>query len=207
MEAIKVLHQIKPDYNKNLIMTRLGYQKNATELTPFQLKSVEDSILRAEALIKLTVAYRFMTILNNDGECLLLEDGSCLRGKALAAHLIHCKEAVLMLSTAGKTVVHEIEVLVKKGEMSEAVILDAAASEITDAGLDFLMDYLTNMLRRTGRMLTKRRFSPGYGDFELKQQQDLAKLMGIERFDLSLNEACMLTPEKSVLAIAGIQGL
>ncbi|NLE25104.1 MAG: hypothetical protein GX625_07145 [Clostridiaceae bacterium] len=100
-----------------------------------------------------------------------------------------------------------MELIVKKqeeGKMSEAVVVDAAASEITDSALDFVMTMVEQNLRPKGKVLTKMRFSPGYGDFDILQQKEFYRLLNAQDLGIILNEACLLIPEKSVFAIAGI---
>lgn len=49
----------------------------------------------------------------------------------------------------------------------------------------------------------KKRFSPGYGDFALTAQREIFSLLGCEkRIGLSLTDSLLMTPTKSVTAIA-----
>jgi cobalamin-dependent methionine synthase I len=49
----------------------------------------------------------------------------------------------------------------------------------------------------------KKRFSPGYGDFALAAQREIFSLLGCEkRIGLSLTDSLLMTPTKSVTAIA-----
>lgn len=50
---------------------------------------------------------------------------------------------------------------------------DAVASEMADAALDWIMDYINRQLRREGRHLLPRRFFAGYADFALDNQAEL----------------------------------
>jgi cobalamin-dependent methionine synthase I len=47
------------------------------------------------------------------------------------------------------------------------------------------------------------RFSPGYGDFDISFQKDFLKILNGSRIGLSLTDAFMLTPVKSVTAVIG----
>jgi len=61
------------------------------------------------------------------------------------------------------------------------------------------------LLLREGRCLTRRRYSPGYGDLALSNQKIIYDALGLEKLGLTLTERFLLIPEKSVLAIAGIE--
>jgi Vitamin B12 dependent methionine synthase, activation domain. len=204
MEDIRILKHIRPSYDKNLILSRLGYKRGVTDLGDDFKQLLDNTVKLAEELCALILAYRTVDIEVKPDGTVRLEDGTVLSGKAMASMLSGADRAVLMASTAGPRVMEEIRKLMEDGRPSEAVILDAAASEITDAGLDFLMNYINTFLRRQGKMLTKHRFSPGYGDFGLEQQVHFARLLDAERLGICLTETCMLIPEKSVFAIAGI---
>jgi hypothetical protein len=204
MENIRVLTGIRPSYNKSLILTRLGYKRGVTGFDEDFQRLLDSTIKRAENLCSLALAYRMVGIDENDNGAVRLEDGTVLSGKALSKMLSQSQKAVLMASTAGSHIMEEIRTLMDSGKASEAVIMDAAASEIADAGLDFLMGYIGTFLRRQGKALTKHRFSPGYGDFNIEQQAHFARLLDIKELGISMTDTCMLVPEKSVLAIAGI---
>lgn len=204
MENIKALKGIRPSYNRDLILSRLGYKRGVTSFDGDFRQLFDSVVRRAEELCSLILAYRTVGIEESFDGTVRLEDGTILSGKALSKLLSRSEKAVLMASTAGPRVMEEIRSLMDSGRASQAVILDAAASEITDAGLDFLMGYISTFLRRQGKTLTKHRFSPGYGDFGLEQQVHFARLLEIEKLGISITETCMLVPEKSVLAIAGI---
>lgn len=206
MSDIKIIKNMKPAYNKSLIYTRLGCDKKRTELSGSMQSEIENLIKKAENTLNLTGAYRIMNLDRIDPPKVILEDGTVLSGIKLAEMMKDCDQALIMLATGGSGIMELIDRLQKEGRMSSAVVIDAAASEITDSVLDMVMLHAGQMLRSKGRVLTKMRFSPGYGDFDIEQQKELYRLMDGEAFGVKLNDACMLIPEKSVLAIAGVSG-
>jgi len=204
MDDIKIMKNLNPAYDKDLIYTRLGYDKTSTGLPSHVRDEVERLIKKAENTLSLTGAYRIMDIVAITPPRVILEDGTILSGIKLAELMKDCNQALIMLATGGSGIMELINKLQEEGRMSEAVIIDAAASEITDSVLDMVMLHVSQLLRSKGRVLTKSRFSPGYGDFDIIQQKELYRLMDGEAFGITMNEACLLLPEKSVLAIAGI---
>jgi len=204
---MKVFRHIRPTYDRKLIYARLGYKRGTTALTQADEASLEELIQKCEGLCDIAVAYRIMGVQSNQDGVIILEDGTVFKGKALGELLSCSDKVVLMASTAGRRVGEAINGLMSSGRASEAVVLDAAASEIADAGLDFVMDNIRTQIRKAGKTLTRLRFSPGYGDFVIEQQRDFARLLDIGQLGMSLTEACMLLPEKSVMAIAGIVAL
>ncbi|MDR1702298.1 MAG: methionine synthase, partial [Sporomusaceae bacterium] len=52
--------------------------------------------------------------------------------------------------------------------------------------------------------VTGKRFSPGYGDFELTAQPDILRLANAQEIGLGVTASMMLIPRKSVTAIIGV---
>ena len=89
-------------------------------------------------------------------------------------------------------------------DMADAVVTQACAAAMLEAYLDEEQERIAGRLAGEGRYL-RPRFSPGYGDFSIRHQgQILAMLEAPKRIGLSMTDSCMLTPVKSVTAVAGI---
>ncbi|NLB78578.1 MAG: methionine synthase [Clostridiaceae bacterium] len=206
MNDIKVMGCLKPTYNKSLILSRLGYDKHRTAISNESLRGIGRLITYAENTLSIMATYRIIDISYIDSPRVVLEDGTILSGKKLSELLKNSCQALVMGATGGAKIMELIEQLQVEGKMSDAVVIDAAASEITDSALDFVMSIVGQYLKPRGKFLTKMRFSPGYGDFEITQQKDFYRLLEAQNLGIKLNEACLLIPEKSVFAIAGICG-
>jgi cobalamin-dependent methionine synthase I len=129
-----------------------------------------------------------------------------LKSRLLARFLGACDEAVLMGATAGREVMAAISEDVGGNHVTRGVVFDAAASEMVDASLDWIMSYFARELRRENRILTESRFSAGYGDFLLENQGAMFRLLDLGRLDVQITESFVLIPEKSVTALAGVKG-
>lgn len=120
----------------------------------------------------------------------------------VAALLKSCPAATLMAATIGSTITEESERLMTRGRMTEAMILDAFGSEAVDEVMNVLCRMLQQAGMRNGLIMT-RRFSPGYGDWPLTEQAAIVKELNAEIIGISVNRSQILTPEKSVTAVAG----
>ncbi|MCX7772386.1 MAG: methionine synthase [Clostridia bacterium] len=206
MNEVVTLRNLHPSYNKGLILTRLGHDKLKTKLPEKVEEEFERLLSKAEQTLCLTAAYRVMSIEKVEASKIYLEDGTVFCGSGLAKLMEGCNQALLMLATGGKRIMELINELQRDGRMSEAVVIDAAASEITDSALDVVMAHMAQKLMPRARTLTRMRYSPGYGDFDITQQAAFYRLLEAQKYDLALNDAFLLIPEKSVFAIAGIAG-
>ena len=136
-------------------------------------------------------------------------DGICvgplkLPSDDLRRALRGCGEAVVLAATLGL----EMDRLIaryKRISPVRALVLHAIGAERIEHALDVFSGQLSGELALE-RKLLRPRFSPGYGDLPLAVQPDIFALLDCERrLGLTLNESLIMTPSKSVTAIAGIR--
>lgn len=204
VDSIKFYRNVPAQYKKSLIYTRLGYEKTNTLIDPDRKKQIDKWITEAEALCRVDVVFRTVEISNTERDTIVLGNNEKITSSSLAALLRHSDEAVIMASTSGNRITDEIKRLQQAGEMAKALVYDAAASEITDAGLDWLMGFMQQQLMRLGKVLTHMRYSPGYGDLDLSNQDIFYRLLNLKEWGVEITDTCMLIPEKTVIAIVGI---
>ena len=125
------------------------------------------------------------------------------KSKNLAYVLRGAKSALIFACTVGMG----IDRLIKKYSdlnSARALIFQALGAERVETFTDFFIkDY-----EKTFGIKTSPRFSAGYGDLSLNAQKDIFNLLKPEkRLGLTLNDSLLMSPSKSVTAIAGINGL
>jgi hypothetical protein len=206
MDSVIILERIAIDPPCKKIYRRLGFKKNITELTALRKKETDTLIEEALSLINLKGAMLKTTIRENNGAEVFLSGNLIFASKQLAAFLRDCREALLMGATAGRTIMDAIRDKTDKDNLSAAVVYDATASEMVDAALDWIMDYFNQQIRREGKKMLSRRFSAGYADFQLDNQQSIYQKLQMGKIGVSINNSFILEPEKSVTALGGICG-
>ncbi len=190
-----------------LILHRLGYHKQTTVLEEGHQKVLTAGLREGKLLCQIRGALGRFRIIARSSESVTLENGAVLHSKSLSSLLAESDEVSLMAATAGAEIVARILFEIQAGDPVLGVILDSIAAQTVDAGLNFLSQFTNKFLAREGKKLTKHRYSPGYGDLELTAQLIIFEMLNLDKLDLSLTEKYMLVPEKSVLAIAGIEGV
>ena len=195
---------IDPPYAK--IYQRLGYKKKTTQLSPGQQQETVRVIDEAASLILLKGSMLRTVISKNNGEEITLADNVTFSSKKLSALLKDCPEAALMGATAGSAIMEAIQEKTSQDDLATAVVYDATASEMVDAALDWIMDYLNQQVRRDGKKLLPRRFSAGYADFKLENQKMIYEKLQMDKIGVAITSSFILLPEKSVTAISGICG-
>ncbi len=206
MGSVVFLEKIFMEPPREKIYQRLGYKKRTTTLSSGQQKQTDLFIREAASVIALRGVFLRLPIVHHDGKTIFLSENIQLSSEKLSVFLRDCREAVLMGATAGNAVMEAIREKTRQDDLAAAVVYDATASEMTDATLDWIMNYLNGLLRREGKSLLPRRFSAGYADFSLENQKIIYDILQMEKIDVKINPSYLLLPEKSVTAVGGICG-
>ena len=206
MDRLLFFNSINIPTPEESIYKRLGYRKGKTQILPRQKEEIERYIEDALSFIELKGAGILIPIQGAKPSRIVLSTRVTFKSTHLASFLKDCQEIVLMGATAGCRITDVIQEDSAKNDLTRAVVFDAVASEIVDALLDWIMSFYNQKLRRANRHLTSTRFSAGYHDFLLENQKIIYNILQLQRIGISINENFILTPEKSVTAIAGVIG-
>lgn len=231
---LRYINNITIRTNYSTIFSALGYKRKSTELPDSFKKEIKGWIDEASQAVKLDAVTARCEISFADDESILVtpeeynpeeynpggfnpdenyHNGTFpeetppatirIASASLRKFLFPSSRALIMGITAGSAVTQLIDKY-QSENMTKAVVLDAAAGGIVDAGLDYVVSLLSReLLRESGRLLSKR-FSPGYGDLTLKTQGEFFRLLDMEKLGVTLTESFILKPRKSVIAITGI---
>lgn len=189
------------------IYRRLGYREGVTELGQNDRREIESHIEKALSLIQVQGTARRLPVVLEGESTVRLPENAFFESRRLLKFLNGSDEILLMGATAGPEIMTAIQEDAAGRNIMRAVVLDATASEIADATLDWIMAYYNRALRREGKCLLKARYSAGYGDLGLENQRMIYRLLALGTIGVEITESCMLIPEKSVTAITGITRL
>ena len=169
----------------------------ARELPPEQASLFDECIAELLPLLSYKVCWRFFPVAANDDE---LDLGFVkVKSKSLAANLSGCETILLFAATVG---IAPDRLVAKYGRISpvKALFCQAIGAERIEA----LCDMFCNEIASQEGTL-RPRFSPGYGDLPLELQSDIFAVLDCNRkIGLSLTSSLLMTPTKSVTALAGI---
>ena len=130
-------------------------------------------------------------------------DGWRIESEKLAHHLRGCKAAYLFAATLGVQADRKIRQLSARS-MTRGAVANAVCSARIEAYCDAMQAQLAEAERAQGFYL-RPRFSPGYGDFALESQREIfARLACEKRIGVTLTDALLMTPFKSVSAVIGV---
>lgn len=188
--------------DKKTVMRRLGSQKAQF---PPELDQEIDALLRS-AESSFTVNGKAAAVpARVSSEGILYINDALIESKQLAKLLKRSSEAYLMCASIPRRDVEKINAAITAGEGLKALVFDAYASEFVDGALDIIIARKNAALKRMGRHLTHHRFSAGYGDLDIKYQKVFYDMLDMGTLGVELSEKFLLSPEKSVIAVAGVE--
>ena len=170
---------------------------------PATLALVEGCSARLLAAARPKWTYRvFDLAVQTDG--VRLDCGLLLPGRDLAAHLRGCSRAALLAATLSAPV----DALLRRAQaedLAAAVALDCCATAAVEAVCDLAEAEIR--VRFPGCSFPFR-FSPGYGDFPLECQKQIAPALELgKRIGVTLTDSLLMAPSKSVTAVIGVSRL
>lgn len=157
----------------------LGYGRNRI---PKRVREVLAEIEQLEReLVSTACAYRYLT-----------------HDEFTRSEYLHCVEQlVLCLVTIGGRLEARVERYKKAGDLSRALILDTYGSAAAEAAADAAEELIRKELDGKG-LKYSRRFSPGYGGWNVAEQEWILPVLEGEKLDVRLTEGLMMIPRKSI---------
>lgn len=188
------------DHRTKEALRYLGYGRNPGEERTLEL--IRQSFEELEGLREERIVWRREPVTVREPDQVETA-GMDIRSRGLARNLKGCREVILAAATLGT----RTDLLLRRysrTDMTRAVILQACAAARLEEYLDAWQEERKKELEEEGLYL-RPRFSPGYGDFSIHHQKALLqRLEAPKRIGLTMTDGYMLTPSKSVTALAGI---
>lgn len=176
----------------------LGYGRHAIDEKTLAL--IESSFEELERNVRMRFIYRIFELSHEEG-CLKIGEWK-IESKSLLKNMKGCEKVVLFAATLGT----EADMLMRRysvTEMARAVVMQACAASLLEEYCDSCQDQIAEEAGKEGLYL-RPRFSPGYGDFDIRHQEQLTRILQTDKtIGLTMTESFMLTPTKSVTALIG----
>lgn len=182
----------------------MRYAKMNPQNPDFPESIIDDAIRKALALADPKGIWRILPYDPVNGR-ILGDRPLSLQGHSIRRHLSASHFVGVLAVTVGEEIEKASSEDFREGKYLEGLLLDAAATAAAEHLADQIDKMIRNRAQRDGQK-TIWRFSPGYGDWPVTQQNDFAALIGTEEIGITVTEHAMLLPRKSVTAIIGISG-
>ncbi len=131
-------------------------------------------------------------------------EGCLIHSRSLSRNLAGCKEVCLMAATLGIAPDRLIARYEAQGYMSRAVVIQAVSAAMIEEYCDEVNGKICLEAEARG-LFCRSRFSPGYGDFPVRFQEDFFRILQVQkRIGITLTENNLMIPSKSVTALIGL---
>lgn len=164
---------------------------------------IDDYAEHAHYLINPLYSYIIKDVEWARGSIALIEDSIIFKSQVIAQLLEHCHQVAIFLVTIGKYLEETTAQLAKDGLILQATVLDAIGSGAVEKVADFVQDGIKEIAEAQG-LVTSRRFSPGYCDWNIGQQRMLFYALTGNTLGIRLTGECLMIPQKSISGIIGI---
>lgn len=185
------------------VLRLLKYKEGVTEVDQGMMSLIDMLIAQGKEMAEPKALYKDFLIKEVSEKTVVLDGASFdLVGKSNTHRLWNSVKVTLFVATIGPILEKKMEEYTKQGAMTNASILDAVGSVLVESVVDYI-DHLAQTRARKEGCRTTKRFSPGYGDWDIKAQKDLLKQIEASRIGVSLTDSYLMVPQKSVSGAIG----
>lgn len=132
-----------------------------------------------------------------------IQGGVSFTGKEFSAYLKGASHIYAFVATIGDGIEKAATAQMNGGDPLLGYLLDRIGSFAVESLAENAEKAIRRAIEPDGFGLSMR-LSPGYCDWPLEEQAKLARIVDFSKAGISLNEHCVMTPKKSVSAIAGV---
>lgn len=141
--------------------------------------------------------------LDKSKSTLQIENQLLLPAKIVSIQIKNATGAAIFLCTAGNEITSFAKQAEANGDPLYAYVLDVTGSVIVDKAMDKVQEILYNEMLEKGLGISDR-FSPGFCEWSVSDQQKLFRLLPPGFCGVTLSESSLMHPIKTVSGIIGV---
>jgi hypothetical protein len=190
------------DIDRQQVLTNIGY---ADDYTPSAriTSLVNDYIENYHDLLSPAYDHVVRDILGVNGNRVTIEGDITFESGVIARLLEPCEQVAVFALTIGSYLEDLVAYLAEEGLVLQATVLDAIGSGAAEELAVFVKETVRGKAAEVGRVVS-RRFSPGYCDWNVSQQEAVFAALGGKTAGVRLSESSLMMPRKSVSGVIGI---
>jgi hypothetical protein len=201
-EQFPLLLTYQPKYDISLVKRLLG-SRNQQKLSNAIQNRLQVMQKHLDTLVRPRLTYTVQKIHRVEKGTVSLGQKTRLHSHKMAFALKKARKAVIFIATIGEKMDKELQNLMRSGSMADAYVADALGSGAVEHTANrFHLDF-DKQLQASG-LAAGLRFSPGYCDWPLTDQQKIFSLVHADPVGVSLDSTSLMTPRKSISALFGI---
>jgi len=203
---MKIIKDNKFNIDREEVLRYQGYSKKKVK-KPNQniLRITEEEINRGYNLFKPQGIYSLIKIISFTSKGRInLENGLTFRfPKSIINQLKRANHLLAGVVTIGDFLEKKISELFSQGEYPRALALDAVGTVAVEDFSREVRKLVRQEVKEQG-FNTSRHFSPGYGGWEVSQQDIIFKSIPADNIGVSLTKGYMMLPQKSLSWAIGV---
>jgi Vitamin B12 dependent methionine synthase, activation domain len=199
----RVLTTLSLEIDPDEVLRFQGYKKSVDTPGPEVLSLFEEALVLGRSLIAPRAVVRWLAVTDLGADT--VEAGGVVLTIPNVGQLWGPIEwLAAAVCTIGDRLERRAAELWESRELPLAAMLDSVGSGAVESLAEYVNDVLCQEAIPLGLPVTNR-VSPGYGDWDVSQQKALFAICSGDAIGVSLNEACFMSPVKSIslLAAAG----
>ncbi|PKP54919.1 hypothetical protein CVT91_17530 [Candidatus Atribacteria bacterium HGW-Atribacteria-1] len=202
---MKIIKDIKLNIDQEEVLRYQGYNKKRVK-APNQniLQITEEEINRGYNLFKSQGLYSLIKIKSfaSEGRIILENELTFRFAKSIIDQLKGSSHLLVGVVTIGGFLEKKVSELFSQGEYPRALALDAVGTVAVEDFSQKVRKFARQEVTEQG-LKTSRHFSPGYGGWEVSQQEIIFKSISADNIGVRLTKGYMMLPQKSLSWIIG----
>ena len=198
MGKLEILKNIQLRVKPTKLVQSLG-----DKVSPKIFKIAQDLTTLAIHLARPIGYFRIEKIKRKKRGRILLDEDIELELNRISIAFQSCKHAVVYICTIGNRVEEPLNQFYKKGDPFRTYAFDRICSSLTEKLAEQIQTMVARRFEGQGLKATYR-FSPGYCQWKISEQQKLFHFFQEPDIKISLSNSYMMSPRKSVSAIFGL---
>jgi len=188
------------------VMRRIGYPGNIKKPGK-QIENIFNELIKESSyLINPAGSYIILKIKKHNENITIFDNSDFVIESPKVSKLLNDSVyAVVFIVTIGIGIETKVNDLSIDNQLTKAFILDAIGSETADAVADEIHYNLIKPMAETEGYTVTPRFSPGYGDWDIKVQSKIVDICKGTSLGIKVNKYSMMIPQKSISAVFGLK--
>ena len=177
-----------------------GYKQGRDVPSPEVRALFDEAMAEGRRLMAPRVVARWARVTRRSADD-LEADGESLAIPSIGPRWGAVEHVAAAVCTIGEALERRVSALWEARELPLASMLDSVGS----GAVESLAEYVNDLLCQQGlpSLRVTNRISPGYGEWDVAEQRRLFRLCPGDAIGVTLNEACVMTPGKSISLLVG----
>ncbi|MFC2017995.1 vitamin B12 dependent-methionine synthase activation domain-containing protein [Chloroflexota bacterium] len=188
--------------DKKRVYRRIGYSPG-NRVSARISNLIDDYIDNVDHIIEPAYSYVIRDVEWVQESRVFIDGSITLESKVIAQLLEQCNKVAMFIMTIGSHLEETTRQLADDGLVLQSAILDAVGSNATEKVAGCIQNEIEEIVREQGFSISPR-FSPGYCDWDIRQQQMIFQVVDGDPLGIHLTETCLMIPRKSISGIIGI---